>query len=611
LYRRIRAAQGQGRLLDLGLRRSLEHSLGADLSGVRLHNGPEADVITRLLDAPAATTGCDIFLAADCYRPGSSAGLRLLAHEAAHTVQQAQGVGRVSSSLVIGGANSCWERAAELAAARALLGGPAPEVSLTTPAPSRSAGLFVQCFNSWEHLLLGNATTSTLVTIARRSQGWQGLMRSWWNLMALWKDDPDSVTEQQIHALFPALTVLRLDESGCLVTFGELNALSDYVADASAMNSLPRAIILPLLQQIRQRCYNQLGALLGDSTLYRFAHAAAEDPGNGELGALEELEDLDRFTAPLGINHLKGLLARNACHFVPFSWYRWQDTHLEARTLGTAAYQSGDPQQKAVLTQRAWLAQCYADHFLEDSFSAGHQVNKTLAMQWFVDWIARSRFILVPNHAAVKQVTTTNQPRLWGRQLYERGYSGPANDPQTAEQYPTYERRRDATGVQAYGATTQDQAYQEYLSFLAAAVVQLSSNQIHNYLNNHALWVASYSNPSPLKLWGDGTMLNGVESVATVSQAVHSSQGVIRDILASGQSATSVQMLRDLMPSMVVANPSDPASAVPLADWHDAQLQALCDRIFDQSANWLADVLSRFDPLLGWISVDQSDTTPI
>jgi hypothetical protein len=45
-------------------------------------------------------------------------------------------------------------------------------------------------------------------------------------------NDPDSVTEGMIHDMFPDLRLVRLQKSGLLVTYGELNTLPDYMAQS-------------------------------------------------------------------------------------------------------------------------------------------------------------------------------------------------------------------------------------------------------------------------------------------------------------------------------------------------------------------------------------------
>jgi len=117
---RIRAAQGGGRALEREVRRRLQAGLGADLSAVRVHTDGEADGLSRSVQATAFTTGRDIFFRHGAYNPSSPGGLHLLAHEAAHTVQQA--TGPVAGTPQPGGVSISdpadrFERAAEEAAA--------------------------------------------------------------------------------------------------------------------------------------------------------------------------------------------------------------------------------------------------------------------------------------------------------------------------------------------------------------------------------------------------------------------------------------------------------------------------------------------------------------
>jgi hypothetical protein len=65
----------------------MEGLLGADLSGVRVHVGPEAASIGAL----AFTVGSDLYFAPGQYNPGSPQGQRLLGHELTHVVQQRAG----------------------------------------------------------------------------------------------------------------------------------------------------------------------------------------------------------------------------------------------------------------------------------------------------------------------------------------------------------------------------------------------------------------------------------------------------------------------------------------------------------------------------------------
>ncbi len=119
LSERIQAAAGSGAPLEQNVQAQLETHLGADLSGVRVHTGLEADQLSHQLHANAFTTGDDIFFRQGLYNPASSDGMRLLAHEATHTVQQANGeVDGVSwgGGVKVSEPNDRFEQAAETTA---------------------------------------------------------------------------------------------------------------------------------------------------------------------------------------------------------------------------------------------------------------------------------------------------------------------------------------------------------------------------------------------------------------------------------------------------------------------------------------------------------------
>lgn len=116
-------------------------------------------------------------------------------------------------------------------------------------------------------------------------------------------------------------------------------------------------------------------------------------------------------------SYLSGL-ARNACHFAPESWIAWKDYHdqaiklaktafddkQEAATLRVRAEQIEDPIVKesyltkageleassAKLANEAYLNNGFGDHYLQDSYAAGHLINKTQIMQWYVQFIDKT-----------------------------------------------------------------------------------------------------------------------------------------------------------------------------------------------------------------------------
>jgi outer membrane protein OmpA-like peptidoglycan-associated protein len=63
------------------------------LDGVRVHTGPAADAAARAVGARAFTVGSHLVFRRGEYQPASEAGMRLIAHEVAHTRQQAGAAG--------------------------------------------------------------------------------------------------------------------------------------------------------------------------------------------------------------------------------------------------------------------------------------------------------------------------------------------------------------------------------------------------------------------------------------------------------------------------------------------------------------------------------------
>ena len=79
---------GPGRPLDAGARAFFEPRFGRDLSEVRIHADFQAASTASSINALAYTVGRDIAFADSQYQTGTPAGLKLLAHELAHVIQQ-------------------------------------------------------------------------------------------------------------------------------------------------------------------------------------------------------------------------------------------------------------------------------------------------------------------------------------------------------------------------------------------------------------------------------------------------------------------------------------------------------------------------------------------
>jgi hypothetical protein len=120
-------------------RDAIESSYGVDLGAVSVHTGPAATAACDDLHAEAFTMGSSIAFASP------SPSMHLAAHEAAHVVQQSNGV-QLSGKM--GKVGDSYEVQADSAADRAVAGQSAsdllPSVGAIAPAPSNGA---VQCFH--------------------------------------------------------------------------------------------------------------------------------------------------------------------------------------------------------------------------------------------------------------------------------------------------------------------------------------------------------------------------------------------------------------------------------------------------------------------------------
>lgn len=113
-----RAIAGSGRALEAATRHDMERRFGRDFSRVRVHQGSDAEQSAREVNAHAYTVGNDIVFGAAQYAPHTPTGIRLLAHELTHTVQQSSDspAGTVRRSVVQRDAGAEGEPAAGAAA---------------------------------------------------------------------------------------------------------------------------------------------------------------------------------------------------------------------------------------------------------------------------------------------------------------------------------------------------------------------------------------------------------------------------------------------------------------------------------------------------------------
>ncbi len=88
LSNKIEQKKGKGTKLPDQTQTKMEHSFGRKLDDVSIHTDQDANKMNQELGAQAFTTGKDIYFNAGKFRPETSEGQRLIAHELTHVVQQ-------------------------------------------------------------------------------------------------------------------------------------------------------------------------------------------------------------------------------------------------------------------------------------------------------------------------------------------------------------------------------------------------------------------------------------------------------------------------------------------------------------------------------------------
>lgn len=607
-----RQGAGGGNRLPAAASERLEDSFGTDLSAVRIHVGSAADGMARALGADAFTCGPDIFFRDGRYRPWTRDGLRLLAHETAHVVQQARGDAVAGQDWSVGAPDGRWEREADRSAEMVLAGRAVPgRARGTAVVPPDGRSRLIQCHSDFEHRALGDVITQNLYEISARVPGWKDLVHHQLRLLEYWRDNPLGPSEDKIHEGWPNIRTLRIGPDKLLVTYGELNALPDYLPNAAETDALRKDILVPVLQTIRQDSYNKLKELAdGANPKQKFTDAVYE-PASWPVDAVNtvlEAQAMDLFTFGQGIegrDHYAGALARNACHFAPNSWYRWKEAAEVARSWAKRYFQYHDESARKM----AWVYNGFADHFLQDSFASGHLINKTLVMQWFVEW-AVNDWQYVGDWENIKGMTTALQPFLSGKWLYDPRFPGPSNDPQDAQDAATIVGRFLGSSVVADRGNDQFQAYEKYLAFITNVAAQLASNFLHDYYCGKSVWVASPARPQPYQVWGDLTLLsgaNGADGVRATSTAAQLSQQSIEDLLRTGSTRSGIEQIQQHFPTMA----GDTKDMVrTLESWATDQAQKVaCHKQFASIANRLKRLSAQLSsPQLGIVSQDQRFT---
>jgi hypothetical protein len=553
-----------------------------DFSAIRLHYSG-ADQICRAFDATALAVGTDIYFRDGAFAPHTRDGLRLLAHEVAHVVQQQRG--RVPSVRLpcgtrVAPADGPQEREAD-AAADALLASRPFDFGGRMPS-RRNQPLVVQRYMAWEHGMLGDMDPAFLYEAAEaKAAGDRAGLKHIEAHCALLEQlgrTPRDVDQERLQASYPGLEMIRLPGSGLVVTLGELNILPDYLSDPGAVETAPAAFLEPLIQSLRSWSITELNRRLSRPSPRVTLPGSLKYARRRWFTEIREAMEVDALGQACGSppwDLYSSVVGRNAGHFAPFSWYRWQTFHLAARDLIARSRTAAAGEREALRT-RGRVYAGYADHFLQDSFAAGHLINKTLVMQWYLDWLAGSRIPYL-DRRLLKRVTSSRQPLLHGPNWYERPTVSPGTplipqDPQSVMEEPTLEARVEASGVM--GDTEQDRldAYAGYLALLCSNVAQLAAGVVHGHFNRCSLVVAAGADGERFRLRGDWSLLDGGEGALRAAEAAAASRRAVSELLRAGGTDVTAAQIFGRFPDHVELD----GTLVTLKQWHDTDLRELC-----------------------------------
>ncbi|HTR93952.1 MAG TPA: hypothetical protein VMI73_19645 [Trebonia sp.] len=454
---------------------------------------------------------------------------------------------------------------------------------------------------SWEHSLLGDLGPAPVHDAAR---GDHRPVDAYRELLSELGRTPRQVDETRLRESHPGLELVRLPGSGLVVTIGELNVLPDYLGRPEEIEAAPLRFIGPLVQSMRSWGIAELGRPAGHRVWPpRLLPGAMRYPLLGPLAETAEIRAVTMLGKSLGFapsGWYASVLARNASHFAPFSWYRWHAIHLTARSL-IARSAGADGPERAALRRRARIWAGYADHFLQDSFAAGHLINKTLVIQWYIEWLAASG-VSYPHRDVLDALTVARQPLLHGPGHYDRAAArlartaadrgngertpderagavpGPPWDPQDVADAPGTDDRIAASGVTGDTDAERRAAYLAYLAMLGSGTVQLAVKVAHEYLNKHSLVVSAGPDGPRFRIFGDHTLLASPEGALRTARAAAASRRAITELLRDGETAVDSWDIFDSFPDHVEQD----GRLVSLPEWHRGQLRELCVELFER-----------------------------
>ena len=254
-------------------------------------------------------------------------------------------------------------------------------------------------------------------------------------------------------------------------------------------------------------------------------------------------------------------LGRNACHFPPESWLRWREYHEKARTLidsATSAEQLGE------LANQAIGMNAFGEHYLQDSFAAGHLINKGFVMAVAMEHMsAATKWIrgVTDEHIIELQTATAHKDAYQLPQAAQdkvEAKASRANEPKNAMDDTKIKARDpqsalDAARVKkdagagpgaikdaemlASGLDRFGMSFEQYRLFLNDFWLQKITNTLHDKYCINGLTVASPDNPKLFKIYGDNNMMRSSEGAAYTAATSLMSRGAINALVNNKREA--------------------------------------------------------------------------
>jgi hypothetical protein len=480
----------------------------------------------------------------------------------------------------------------------------------------------VQRHSSWEHKLLGDVNPATLQVITRanefegktyleklvltlegkglgnqKAEAVHAIQQQLDNLQA-WQQSPPGPGQTTWKGL--QLVTIKLDEGESVVcSLGEMNTLADYYGSLEQLKKSRAGTLTSILQTVRKQSWVKLHEVLKNiDPLVALGRKEPNFEGAQIVGGVSAELALEMLTADGRNKKSETYLAnaaRNACHFAPQSWFRWKEYHEKAREIGARAWRArleadkkdNDSLRKVAgdLANEAIMTNGFGDHYLQDSFAAGHLINKVLIMQWFVEWMgsqnmaekllgtsAGSRYL--KDWDRVQHNTTAEQGKLAGRDLYKRPKGAVATDPQSAEEEQTRAGRIGRLGLQG---GDKEEAYRNYLAMIDNAAIQLATKELHDHFCEEGLTV--FNDKTEVgKVYGDDNMVKGGEGIEYSAQTAKKSQQAITALTTGKTPELATDDILQRLPNRVQLPKK--GGVVTLEDWHQegGQLKEFCEQ---------------------------------